>query len=89
MPTEMTTEEFDEAAKAGKFSEYHPDLFRNTLDTHNTGVMPDALQEVIKEGKLVLLEGESEGNSSNLKFKFELIVWRLSCCTARMRPFVA
>lgn len=60
-PQELTKEAFDEAAKSGKFAEHHAELFRNPLDTHAVGVMPDALQDIIKQGKLPLLEAETDG----------------------------
>lgn len=57
----VTSEQFDDAIRSGKLLEYHSDLFKHPLVTHRTGVTMDAIREVIKEGKLPLLEMEAEG----------------------------
>lgn len=59
-PHVVTQEEFDAAVTSGQLVEHHPDLFTHPLAAHRHGHSMDDIQEIIKAGKLPLLELEAE-----------------------------
>ncbi|KAF8071222.1 GLTP1 [Scenedesmus sp. PABB004] len=60
-PEVLSREEFEAAAAGGRLLEAHADLFTHPLVTHRHGHSHEAVREVIKSGKLPLLELEAEG----------------------------
>eukprot|EP00775_Hariotina_reticulata_P013032 gene13032-13161_t len=60
-PVIMSEEDFDAAAANGEFLESHTDLFMHPLVTRKHAHSWDHVREVIKSGKLPLIELEAEG----------------------------
>ncbi|EFJ40819.1 adenylate kinase [Volvox carteri f. nagariensis] len=53
--------EFTASAQAGTFLEWHTDLFKHPLVARQWGVTAEAIKEVIRAGRLPLIECETEG----------------------------
>ncbi|GFR43730.1 hypothetical protein Agub_g4841 [Astrephomene gubernaculifera] len=59
--TSVSAAEFAASAQSGSFLEWHTELFKHSLVARNWGVTAEAIKEVIREGRLPLLECETEG----------------------------
>ncbi|PNH05620.1 Adenylate kinase, chloroplastic [Tetrabaena socialis] len=59
--TSVPATEFSASAKAGTYLEWHTELFKHPFVARQWGVTSDALKEVIRAGRLPLVECETEG----------------------------
>ncbi|GIL93290.1 hypothetical protein Vretimale_15687 [Volvox reticuliferus] len=59
--TSITQSEFTASAQAGTFLEWHTELFKHPLVARQWGVTSDAIKEVIRAGRLPLIECETDG----------------------------
>lgn len=59
--TSVSPTEFTSAARSGALLEHHTELFKHPLVTRQWGVTADAIKEVIRAGRLPLMECETEG----------------------------
>ncbi|GLC37755.1 Adenylate kinase [Pleodorina starrii] len=71
--------EFASSTQSGSFLEWHTELFKHPLVARNWGVTADAIKEVIRSGRLPLLECETDGA--------EMLKKRgIDCLTIFLRP---